>query len=369
MSVNVNIVDETPRPRSTWSRRLRMAVVLGSLTLTSACGAPVVGGGTMEVVAYFEDSAGLFVGNDVGVLGVKVGKVTAIEPDGDQVKVTMQVEADQKYPADVGAAVVARSVATDRYIELTPVYGGKGPTLDDGAEIEQDRTVTPVDFDQVLESLNAFATGIAGSKETTKAVQNFIDNGTAALDGNGPILNQAIHALAEGVNGINSQKDDLAATIRSLDVLLRAIAGNEGTARTFIQQVAEASDLLASERENFRTALRALDRAVTTVAEFAVDNRAELVEVVDGATDLTRTILAKQDSLVEVLRVMPMALQNLQRAMRNGRLQVQLDPLHLAPLGDVLVDLCDDAVPLDLCDLISTDPLGGGLLGRQEVTR
>lgn len=368
MSVNVNIVDTTPRPRSTWGRRLRMAFVVGSLMLTSACGAPVVGGGdTMEVVAYFEDSAGLFVGNDVGVLGVDVGKVTAIEPDGDRVKVTMEVDADQKYPADAQALVVARSVATDRYIELSPVYSGKGPTLEDGAEIE--KTASPVDFDQVLESLNAFATGIAGSKKTTKAVQNFINNGTAALDGNGPILNQAIHALAEGVNGINSTKDDLAATIRSLDVLLQAIAADEGTARTFIQQVAKASDLLASERENFRTALRALDRAVTTVAEFAVDNRAELVEGIDGATELIRTIVAKQDSLIEVLRVMPLGLQNLQRAVRNGRLQVQADPLTFLPLGDILIDLCDDAVPLELCDLLSTDPLGGGLLGRQGVTR
>ncbi len=368
MSINVNIVDETPRPRGSWGRRLRMAAVVGSLMLTSACGAPVVGGGdTMEVVAYFEDSAGLFVGNDVGVLGVEVGKVTAIEPAGDRVKVTMKVDADIKYPKDAQALVVARSVATDRYIEISPVYSGKGPTLEDGAKIE--KTASPVDFDQVLETLNEFATGIAGSKETTRAVQNFINNGTAALDGNGPILNQAIHALAEGVNGINAQKDDLGATIRSLDVLLQAIASNDDTARTFIQQVAKASDLLASERVNFRTALRALDRAVTTVAEFAVDNRAELVEAFDGATDLIRTILAKQDSLIEVVRVMPLALQNLQRAMRNGRLQVQLDPLALAPLGDILIELCDDAVPLDLCDLLSTDPLGGGLLGRQEVTR
>ncbi len=96
----------------------------------------------MEVIAYFEDSAGLFVGNDVGILGVAVGKITSIEPDGDQVKVTMEVDDDYDVPADAGAVVVARSVATDRYVELTPVYS-KGPTLEDGDEIAIERTRDP----------------------------------------------------------------------------------------------------------------------------------------------------------------------------------------------------------------------------------
>ncbi len=76
----------------------------------------------ITVVAYFPDSAGLFVGNDVGILGVPVGKITEIEPAGIEVKVTMEIDADRAIPADAGAAVVARSVATDRYVELTPVY-------------------------------------------------------------------------------------------------------------------------------------------------------------------------------------------------------------------------------------------------------
>ena len=52
-------------------------------------------------------AAGLFVGNDVGVLGVNVGEITAIEPDGDKVLVTMEIDSDQPVPSDAGAAVVA----------------------------------------------------------------------------------------------------------------------------------------------------------------------------------------------------------------------------------------------------------------------
>lgn len=330
---------------------LRATGVLASVaavTAVSGCGA-VGGSDTMTVKAHLADSAGLFVGNDVGILGVTVGEITAIEPEGDRVLVTMEIDADQAVPADAGAAVVARSVATDRYVELTPVYD-EGPKMADGATIGIDRTQTPVDFDQVLDSLNEFATGIGGNERTAKAVQRFIDAGTRALEDRGPLLNQTIHSLADGVDGIASQRQDVAATLRSLDVLLTTISANESTARTFIQQVSRASRLLADERESFRQTLRSLDTAVTTVAKFAVDNRQAIVDTLDGSTELMDTLLTKQDQLAEILRVMPVALENL-RLIPGDRLPVRIDPLILDPLGGVLKSVCD-RLPLNLCSIL-----------------
>lgn len=328
------------------------AAALGGL---SGCG--LVGGDDeVTVKAYFADSAGLFVGNDVGVLGVTIGEITSIEPAGDQVLVTMKVDGEQPLPADVGAAVVARSVATDRYVELTPVYR-EGDRFEDGQTIPVDRTETPVDFDEVLEALNEFATGIGGNKATTKAVQRFIDAGTKALEGRGPLLNQTIHSLAEGVDGISSQREDIAATMESLDVLLSTIATNESTARRFVRQVSSASELLADERQNFRQALRSLDEAVTTVAEFAVDNREQIVRTVKGSTTLMSTVLSKQDRLEEILRVMPLALENI-AMIKGDRLPVRMDPLMIVDvLGGVLGDVCEQ-LPGDLCEILSGTQFG-----------
>ncbi|AIY17318.2 MCE family protein [Pimelobacter simplex] len=324
-------------------------VAVLAVLLTTGCGVVGGGGDKMTVKAYFADSAGLFVGNDVGILGVNVGTIKSIEPAGDKVLVTMEIDADQPVPADAGAVVVARSVATDRYVELTPVYRS-GPKLRDDATIGLDKTQTPVDFDQVLESLNDFATGIGGNKETTKAVQRFIDAGTEALQGRGPLLNQTIHSLADGIDGVASQRENIAATLKSLDVLLTTISTNEQTARTFIQQVSTASKMLADERENFRTALRSLDEAVTTVAKFAVDNRAEIVRNLDGGTKLMKTVLSKQDQLTEILRVMPLALENL-RMIPGDRLPVRIDPLILDPLGGVLQTVCKNVLG-PLCTIL-----------------
>lgn len=340
-------------------RLLRLLLVGVLVVVATGCVPDAIRGDRITVTVYLSDSAGLFEGNDVGVLGVPVGEVSDIEPEGDRVKVTIEIDADQPVPADAGAVVVARSVATDRYIELTPVYQD-GARMEDGAVIDVDRTDTPVDFDDVLAAINEFATGIAGSKSTTKAVQRFINRGAAALQGTGDIANKSIRELAQAISTMSGQREDFAATIVSLDTLVSTIADNDRTVRQFVDQVARASSILADERGNFRSALRALDRAVTIVAEFAVDTRDSVVETFRQSTKVFETMLDKRESLSEILRIMPVALQNLERLpTKEGRIPTRADPLVIAPLGNELRELCE-LLPLGLCDLLSgTDPLGG----------
>lgn len=324
------------------------------LPLTSACG-PDLGGGTRTITASFSDTAGLFVGNDVGVLGVSIGTITAIEPKGATVEVTMQVDADRTLPADVGAVVVARSVATDRYVELTPVYDG-GATLGADGRIPVERTRTPVDFDQVLEALNTFATGIAGSEESKDAIRRIIEDGSAALDGKGQLVNDTVSDLAGATSDLAGKRQEVAALVRALDSLVATLAANEQTTREFIDQVGAAADLLDDQKVDFRRALRNLDKAVTTIAAFAADHRDELVQVVDGGTQVLRTVDSRQRQLAEILEVFPLALQNLQRAGSGDRLAVRTSPLVLLPLGEQLGQICAD-LPLGLCDLLGgSDP-------------
>jgi phospholipid/cholesterol/gamma-HCH transport system substrate-binding protein len=340
--------------------RLLGPAVAGALVLaTTGCVPDVVRGDRITVTVYLTDSAGLFEGNDVGVLGVPVGEVSAIEPQGDRVKVTLRVDADQPVPADAGAVVVARSVATDRYVELTPAYHG-GAKLEDGAVIDTDRTQTPVDFDEVLEAINEFATGISGSKQTTQALRRFINSGAGALEGTGRLANESIRELAQAVSTMSGQRREFAGTVVALDALVGTIADNDRTVRRFVGQVADASELLADERYNIRRALRALDRAVTVVADFALDNRDDVVETFEQSTRMFETMLGKREALHEILRVMPVALQNLELLpVEGGRVPTRADPLVIGPWGNELRTLCKQ-LPLGLCDLLSgTDPLGG----------
>lgn len=98
---------------------LAMACVV-ALVLTGALWWIFRDPGGTKVSAYFGRTVGLYAGSSVRVLGIKVGEITAVTPAGDQVRVDMNVDAGVSIPADAGAVVVAPSLVSDRYVQLTP---------------------------------------------------------------------------------------------------------------------------------------------------------------------------------------------------------------------------------------------------------
>jgi phospholipid/cholesterol/gamma-HCH transport system substrate-binding protein len=336
---------------------LAVVMIVG---LTACSIVPSVGG-RMKVTAYLTDSSGVFVGNDVGVLGVSVGKITHIEPQGSRVKVTMEVDKDQPIPATAGAVVVPRSVATDRYIELTPVYTA-GAKMKSGAVIPVERTRTPVDFDQVLATIGDLARGIGGKGKTRDAISRLLESQSEALKGKGELINQSIQSLSAAADGVSAQRQNATSTLVALDQLTSTLAANQQTVRTFVEQVSSATAMLADERDNFRTALRSATRMIRVVAQFAEDNRAQITRAVNQTNDITRNVLSRRNQVAEILRVLPLTAQNLRAMLGPGdRLLVRLDLTALLPiLGPLLGNICP-TLPGNPCTAIGLDP--AGLLG------
>ncbi len=100
----------------------------------------------MNVVAYFDNSNGIYVGDDVRILGVPVGKIDKIEPQPERVKITFWYDSKYKVPADANAAILSPTLVTARAIQLTPAYTG-GPVMADDTVIPQERTAVPVECD------------------------------------------------------------------------------------------------------------------------------------------------------------------------------------------------------------------------------
>ena len=61
---------------------------------------------TNTVVAYFEQANALYPGDDVAIMGVQVGSVDKIEPDGDKMKVTFHYQSKYKVPANASAVIL-----------------------------------------------------------------------------------------------------------------------------------------------------------------------------------------------------------------------------------------------------------------------
>jgi phospholipid/cholesterol/gamma-HCH transport system substrate-binding protein len=91
--------------------------------------------GAIEVAAIFPNAAGINVGTDVRVAGLKVGSVSglSLDPQSYQVKVDMAIDPTVKLPADSSAAITSEGLLGSTFVAFTP--GGSTATLKNGDTI------------------------------------------------------------------------------------------------------------------------------------------------------------------------------------------------------------------------------------------
>lgn len=305
--------------------------------------------------ATFERTVGLYVESDVRVLGVKIGKVTAIEPAGDRVRVEMEYDEKYDVPADAKAVVVAPSIVSDRYVQLTPVYTG-GEVLEDGAELSGDRTAVPVELDEIYASLDKLNLAL-GPKGANKdgALSDLLSVGARNLDGNGALLNATLKDFSRLVSTVNDSRDDLFGTVANLQDFTTTIASSDGTVRAFNRDLAQVAEQLEGEREDLARAVRELSVALGEVASFVRENKDDLTGSISDLAVVTGVLVKQRIALEEFLDVSPTALSNLQLAYNpstgtldtrdNGGSQAEHNPLG------VICDLLATAgQPLEMCE-------------------
>lgn len=108
-----------------------------ALTRTGASG-----GDTYALTARFPNAAGISVGSDVRVSGMKVGTVTAqsLDPATYQAVVSMALDKEVKLPTDSSAAITSESLLGGNFIALIP--GAEPDQLQAGDEITDTQGAT-----------------------------------------------------------------------------------------------------------------------------------------------------------------------------------------------------------------------------------
>lgn len=275
-------------------------------------------GEKVTVTGDFARAVGLFPGSDVRVLGVRVGKVTAVEPRGEVVRVTFEVDDGVKVPANAQAAVVAPSLVSDRYVQLLPAYTS-GAVMEDGAKIPRERTAVPVELDRISQSLDDLmvALGPEGANKEG-ALTRVLDTGARNLKGNGQNLHDMNRGLSQAVQTFAEGRGDLFATVKNLETFTGMLATNDAQVRRLNKDLSLVSDQLDGERDDLEAALKNLAVALNEISSFVKDNRAVLTEDIDQLTGLTTAVAAKRDALATTLDNAPVALSNLQLAYNAG---------------------------------------------------
>jgi phospholipid/cholesterol/gamma-HCH transport system substrate-binding protein len=308
---------------TTW----RNAGTLAKLAAAVVAAALVAGGFLLyhathrgkQVTAYFAESIGVYKGSTVRVLGVPVGTVDAVRPEGARVKVTMTLNHGIAVPARVDAVVIAPSIVSDRYIQLTPAYTG-GPQLADGAVIPLARTAVPVEVDQVYASLAKLANALGpNGANKNGALSKLIKTGAANLAGNGAYLKQMLTEFGGLSKTLGDSSGNLFATIVSLQRFTTMLKNNDGQVQLAENQLAQVSAFLASDRRDLSAAITELAIALNRVKGFIGGNRALISSNVSKLAAITSILVRERASLAEALDVAPLAADNLVNAYDAAR--------------------------------------------------
>ncbi|SFE99201.1 virulence factor Mce family protein [Actinacidiphila alni] len=320
-------------------RLVALGTVLALVLAALAYGGVRLFGGPdgIRITAYFDHTVGVYAGSDLRVLGVKVGTVDSVRPQGKQVKVVLVLDHGVKVPADAGAVVVAPSVVADRYIQLTPAYTG-GPRMAAHAVIPAKRTATPVEVDQLYDSITQLsdALGPTGAN-ATGALSDLLDTGAKNLDGNGKAIGDSIEQLGQATKTLNGHSDDLFATLSSLQSFTTMLKNNDGKVRAAADQLSTVTGFLAEDKENLGGALRQLSTALGQVKTFIQDNRARLKTSITKLAPITQTLVDQRASLAELLDTAPLAADNLLNAYdpQHGTIDGRANINELSMGGDL----------------------------------
>ncbi|MBX9396741.1 MCE family protein [Streptomyces sp. TRM72054] len=283
-----------------------------------------------RVTAYFPRTVGIYPGSDVRVLGVRVGEVKAITPEGGRVRVELEYDAARRIPADAQAAIINSSVVSDRYVQLLPVYR-EGPVLRDGAVIPESRTAVPVELDRIFDSLHttAEALGPEGANQDG-SLSRLLGVSAQNLDGQGENIHQMVKDLSEAVTTLSDGRGDLFGTVQNLQVFTAALAADDRSVRSFNTSLAQVAEQLAGERKDLAAALRNLGTALGDVSAFVKNNKKSLTSNVKGLSKVTKVLVAQRAALEELLEVAPTGLSNLQNAYNasSGTLDTRNNPQH-----------------------------------------
>jgi phospholipid/cholesterol/gamma-HCH transport system substrate-binding protein len=204
------------------------------------------GGTGHEYTLMFQNAGQLVKGDNVEIGGEPVGSVKSIELTPNN-QAAIKVSVNEPYaPLHEGTQAVIRltslSGIANRYVSLTP-GPNSNPKLDDGATLPETQTTTPVDLDQIFNTLDpttrrhlqgvikGFATSLHGkgkqSQQATKYFNPLLSSARRLVDqatADEGALTDFIVSSSRTVTAIASRRADLSALVGNANATTGAIA-------------------------------------------------------------------------------------------------------------------------------------------------
>ncbi len=271
---------------------------------------PFIGGGT-GYSAAFREAAGLKDTSEVRIAGVKVGKVTAIELDGDHVRIEFRVDKGVRLGTKPFASIRIRTVLGQKFLALTPAGSGN---LKAGSEIPLARTASPYDVVQAFSGLSQTVEAI-----DTEQLAKAFDAVSSTFKDSPADVQASLRGLSRLSKTISSRDAQLAALLAKANGVTKVLADRD---EEFIKLIADG-DLLLQEVQRRRDAIHNLLVSTTTLSQQLIglvnDNKAQLKPALQQLNRVVTVLQRNKTSLSRSLALLAPFVQGYSNVLGNGR--------------------------------------------------
>lgn len=284
--------------------------------------------------AYFAEAGGLRAGAPVQVSGYRVGQVSSVDLDGQQVVVEFDVDSDIRLGELTEANIRTKSLLGSKVLEVTP--RGEG-SLD--APIPLERTRSPYQLPDALGDLSATISGLNTDE---------VSNALATLSDTFKETPPELRAAVEGVGRFSE-------TLGARDAELRTLLSNASKATGVLSERADEvarlvsnTNALLAELTSQSAALEQISRNLSEFAQqvsgFINDNKAELRPTLDKINGVLTIVDNRRDQITQAVKYLNKYALSLGDAVGSG----PFFKAYLANLPGQLIQPFIDAAFSDL---------------------
>jgi phospholipid/cholesterol/gamma-HCH transport system substrate-binding protein len=252
--------------------------------------------GTRTYSAMLQSTGGIRAGEEVQVAGVSAGDVTAVELDGEAVRVTFTMDDDIELGAGTTAEVKVATLLGTHFLLVTP--GGEGELEDDTIPVSQTRV--PYNLQDAVDG----AVGELSEFDTVQLEQSLAQI-TEVLDVTGDDIGPALDGV-EALSGVVVERSD---QLSSLLTAARQVTQQLTDTTPALIELMQQGDLILDVLRVRRDAISQLLTDMTELGNLltgVIEDNEEAVGPLLSDLDVTVGVLQRHEqTLNQALTMLP----------------------------------------------------------------
>ena len=262
-------------------------------------GGPDVGEDPMTVKVEFADVLDLVPQSTVKVNDVSVGKVSAIDLEGYQALVTLEIQRDVDLPGNAVAELRQTSLLGEKFVELSaPDEGAIASRLQDGAVIPIERAGRNPEVEEVLGALSLLLNG--GGVAQLKTITQELN---LALEGREDSARSVLRNLRTFTGQLDENKTDIVDAIESLNRLALAAEKQLPTIDKALDELPSALDSIDRQRDDLVEMLAALDRLSSVAVDVITRSKGATITSLQRLDPVLTQLAASGDDFTNAFHV------------------------------------------------------------------